>query len=86
MTSGKDEVDFGMLQNTEVYISHPNRHQSLLTNIGVKNLQFLNHCGSRINRIKQQKLALPISTTLNSGFPISGPPKFGIFAPNIPKW
>ena len=32
----------------------------------LKTLQFLNHCRSRINRIKQQKLALPKSPTLDS--------------------
>ena len=31
-----------------------------------KTLQFINPCGCRINRIKQQKLALPISPTLGS--------------------
>ena len=32
----------------------------------VLKLQFLNHCMSRINRLKQQKLKLPISPTLDS--------------------
>ena len=32
----------------------------------LKPLQFLNHCMSRINRIKEQKLALPVSRTLDS--------------------
>ena len=38
----------------------------LLIIINVKTSQFLNYCRSRINRIKQQKLALPMSPTLDS--------------------
>ena len=34
--------------------------------ISVKIVLFLSHCRSRISRTKQQKLALPISPTLNS--------------------
>ena len=34
--------------------------------IVLKTLQFLNYCRSRINRIKQQKLALPLFPTLDS--------------------
>ena len=37
-----------------------------LKELVLKTLQFLNYCRSRINRIKQQKLALPISLTLDS--------------------
>ena len=32
----------------------------------LETLQFFNYCRSRVNRIKQQKLALPISCTLDS--------------------
>ena len=38
----------------------------LLQWLVLKPLQFLNHCRSRINRIKQQILAVPKSPTLDS--------------------
>ena len=41
-------------------------YRLLYAKINVKILQFLNQWGTRVNRIKQQNLALPISSTLDS--------------------